>query len=286
MLQLSLKVVGGRHDGKQIPINGKKFLIGREEDCHLRPNSDMVSRHHCVFTVDEYSVRLRDFGSTNGTMVNGKRIKGEVQLSHGDQIQIGKLEFIIQMSHTADAATTPDKPEVAEQSTPGSEILTGSDTVFDIPVHSPEESSSTAPAQTDAAPAAAEAPAGPGVYEGDTQILSAEQQRQAQLAYEQAAQQAGYPPQPQYGYPPQQMHPGQQPYPYQQMPPQYYPQQGYPQQPMPAYPQQYQMPPQGYPQQPPQPQEEEQGRVKPELPPVTLPPPEQTGLKNKPEAEK
>lgn len=284
MLQLSLKVVGGRHDGKQIPINGKKFLIGREEDCHLRPNSDMVSRHHCVFTVDEYSVRLRDFGSTNGTSVNGKRIKGEVQLSHGDQIQIGKLEFVIQMSHTADAATSPDKPEAAPQSASSSEILTGSDTVFDIPVHKTEEGSATSPSETNTVPAA-EAPAAPGVYEGDTQILSAEQQRQAQQAYEQAAQQAGYPPQPQYGYPPQQMHPGQQPYPY-QMPPQYYPQQGYPQQPMPAYPQQYQMPPQGYPQQPPQPQGEEQGRAKPELPPVTLPPPEQTGLKNKQEAEK
>ncbi|MCA9004083.1 MAG: FHA domain-containing protein [Planctomycetaceae bacterium] len=284
MLQLSLKVVGGRHDGKQIPISGKKFLIGREEDCHLRPNSDMVSRHHCVFTVDEYSVRLRDFGSTNGTAVNGKRIKGEVQLSHGDQIQIGKLEFVIQISHTADVTTASDKPEAASQSPSSSEILTGSDTVFDIPVHTSEEGSTTPPAETNTAPAA-EAPAASEVYEGDTQILSAEQQRQAQQAYDQAAQQAGYPPQPQYGYPPQQMHPGQQPYPY-QMPPQYYPQQGYPQQPMPAYPQQYQMPPQGYPQQYPQPQGEEQGRKKPDLPPVTLPPPDQTGLKNKQEAEK
>ena len=280
MLQLSLKVVGGRHDGKQIPIKSKKFLIGREEDCHLRPNSDMVSRHHCVFTVDEYSVRLRDFGSTNGTMVNGKRIKGEVQLSHADQIRVGKLDFEIQMSHTADAA--PDKAETAAPAAPGSDILTGSDTVFDIPVHASEENTS-APAEPEAAPAP-QAPAAPGVYEGDTRILTAEQQRQAQQAYEQAAQQAGYPPQPQYGYPPQQMHPGQ-PYPY-QMPPQNYPQQGYPQQPMPAYPQQYQMPPQGYPQQPPQHQEEQQGRSKPDLPPVTLPPPEQTGLKNKQEAEK
>ena len=115
MLQLSLKVIGGRHDGKQIPIKGKKFLIGREEDCHLRPNSDMVSRHHCVFTVDEYSVRLRDFGSTNGTLVNGKRIKGEVQLSHGDKIQVGKLDFEIVISHSPEANVigvgwVPDPP--------------------------------------------------------------------------------------------------------------------------------------------------------------------------------
>lgn len=269
MLQLSLKVIGGRHDGKQIPIKGKKFLIGREEDCHLRPNSDMVSRHHCVFTVDEYSVRLRDFGSTNGTLVNDKRIKGEVQLSHGDKIQVGKLDFEIVISHSANAAQAQNAPEAAAEAAPSGEILTGSDTVFDIPVHKPEDA---AAAETTPAPETP-APASSGVYEGDTQILTAEQQQQAQQAYEQAAQQAGYPPQ-QYGYPPQQMPPGQ-PYPY-PMPPQYYPQQGYPQQPMPAYPQQYQMPPQGYPQQPPP----EQQNKAPEIPPVTLPPPEETGLKN------
>jgi len=266
MLQISLKVIGGRHDGKLIPITGKKFLIGREEDCHLRPNSDMVSRHHCVFTVDEYSVRLRDFGSTNGTLVNGKRIRGEVQLSHADKIQVGKLDFEILMSHTVDKEVIQANPETAAGATPPAEILTGSDTVFDIPVHQPEG--------TPAAPPAPKAPAASEVYEGDTQILSAEQQRQAQLAYEQAMQQqaAGYPPQ-QYAYPPQ-------PYPY-PMPPQYYPQQGYPQQPMPAYPQQYQMLPQGYPQQPPHQESEQSGPVVPELPPVTLPPPESTGLKNK-----
>lgn len=281
MLQISLKVLGGRHDGKQIPIKGKKFLIGREEDCHLRPNSDMVSRHHCVFTVDEYSVRLRDFGSTNGTLVNGKRIKGEVQLSHADKIQVGKLDFEILMSHTAEAESTQTPPATAVGTIPSEEILTGSDTVFDIPVHQAEESQ-IAPAEDSqtASPAPApNAPAGSEVYEGDTQILSAEQQQQAQQAYEQAMQQqAGYPPQP-YGYPPQQMPPGQQ-YPY-PMPPQYYPQQGYPQQPMPAYPQQYQMPPQGYPQQPPQQENEQNEPAIPELPPVTLPPPEETGLKNK-----
>ncbi|WP_339730044.1 FHA domain-containing protein [uncultured Gimesia sp.] len=270
MLQLSLKVIGGRHDGKQIPIKGKKFLIGREEDCHLRPNSDMVSRHHCVFSVDEYSVRLRDFGSTNGTLVNDKRIKGEVQLSHGDKIQIGKLDFEILISHSANTEQAQNTPEAAA---PSDEILTGSDTVFDIPVHKPEDAAAPEVTPTPETPA----PANPEVYEGDTQILSAEQQKQAQQAYEQAAQQAGYPPQ-QYGYPPQQMPPGQQ-YPY-PMPPQYYPQQGYPQQPMPAYPQQYQMPPQGYPQQPP-PEEQQDEPAAPELPPVTLPPPEETGLKKK-----
>ncbi|MFK7777270.1 MAG: FHA domain-containing protein, partial [Gimesia sp.] len=143
MLEISLKVIGGRHNGKQIPITGKKFLIGREEDCHLRPNSDMVSRHHCAFTIDEYSVRLRDFGSTNGTLVNGKRIKGEVQLSHGDMIQVGKLDFEILMSHTAEKEEAKTNSETPAAVPPASDILTGSDTVFDIPVHPAEDSQVT-----------------------------------------------------------------------------------------------------------------------------------------------
>src|SRR5262245_42813153 len=93
MLQAELKVLGGKYQGKAIPLNVKKFLVGREQDCHLRPNSDMVSRHHCVFVVDDYGVRLRDLGSTNGTRVNGELIRTEAVLCDGDQITIGKLDL-------------------------------------------------------------------------------------------------------------------------------------------------------------------------------------------------
>ena len=89
MVAAELKVVGGKHAGQVIPLNRRKFLIGREQDCQLRPNSDMVSRHHCVFSVDDYSVRLRDLGSTNGTLVNGERIRKETVLAAGDRIVIG-----------------------------------------------------------------------------------------------------------------------------------------------------------------------------------------------------
>ena len=93
MISAELKVVGGKHSGQVIPLNRKKFLIGREQDCQLRPNSEMVSRHHCVFSLDDYSVRLRDLGSTNGTLVNGERIQREVVLASADRIVIGNLDF-------------------------------------------------------------------------------------------------------------------------------------------------------------------------------------------------
>jgi len=93
MVSAELKVVGGKHVGQVIPLNRRKFLIGREQDCQLRPNSEMVSRHHCVFSIDDYSVRLRDLGSTNGTLVNGERIRRDVVLVAGDKVVIGNLEF-------------------------------------------------------------------------------------------------------------------------------------------------------------------------------------------------
>lgn len=93
MLQAELKVMEGKHQGKSVPLNVKQFLVGREADCHLRPNSDLVSRHHCVFLVDDFTVRVRDLGSTNGTYVNGERIQGQVVLQPGDSVHIGKLAF-------------------------------------------------------------------------------------------------------------------------------------------------------------------------------------------------
>ena len=89
MLQAELKILGGKHQGKLIPLSTKKFLVGREQDCHLRPNSDLVSRHHCVFSIDDYAIRLRDLGSTNGTLVNGEPVQ-EKELNHDDRITIGQ----------------------------------------------------------------------------------------------------------------------------------------------------------------------------------------------------
>jgi predicted component of type VI protein secretion system len=105
MLEVELRVLEGRQQGKAIPLHVRQFLIGREQDCHLRPNSDLVSRHHCVFTLDDFALRLRDLGSTNGTFVNGQRIQGQVVLKPGDHVSVGKLSFEIVVKEPAQVAT-------------------------------------------------------------------------------------------------------------------------------------------------------------------------------------
>jgi len=97
-MDLKLKIVGGKNAGQEIRVPGKKFFIGRSEDCHLRPGSDLISRHHCVLLVDEGYVALRDFGSKNGTYVNNERVVNERELKAGDCVRVGPLEFEVQMS--------------------------------------------------------------------------------------------------------------------------------------------------------------------------------------------
>ena len=70
-MDVRLVVQGGKNHGQAIPVRGPKFVIGPAEECQLRPGSDLVSRQHCVILMAEGYVAIRDFGSRNGTYVNG-----------------------------------------------------------------------------------------------------------------------------------------------------------------------------------------------------------------------
>jgi len=90
---LKLKVTEGSNAGKQIIISKEKFLIGRADDCNLRPHSDGVSRRHCVIIKTDKAVGVRDLKSRNGTLVNGVKITGDKRLRNGDTLQVGPLKF-------------------------------------------------------------------------------------------------------------------------------------------------------------------------------------------------
>ncbi len=109
-MQAEMKVIGGKQQGKVIPLTMKKFLIGREKDCHLRPNNDLISRHHCVLTVDEYTVRIRDLGSTNGTKVNGQRVTRGALLP-GDELAFASVKFRVHLGPDPDPSEEDEANE-------------------------------------------------------------------------------------------------------------------------------------------------------------------------------
>jgi predicted component of type VI protein secretion system len=241
MISVELKVVAGKHAGQTIPLDRKKFLIGREQDCQLRPNTELVSRHHCVFTVDDFSVRLRDLGSTNGTSVNGETIRKEVVLQQGDHVTVGSLEFQIVINEVRSAART-DRVVAATDETivPGSETLTemtplrqtddvSADTSLSAIQQIPADVPTIPVEETQEVVALPDRTASVG----DTTVISQPILMPGEIPY----QQMGYPPmygQQPYGQMPM-AYPGQ-PYPGQPYPGQPYPGQPYPGQPYPGQP--------------------------------------------------
>lgn len=92
-MQFKLKVIGTNQEGRELKINQPQFMVGRADDCHLRPHTDQVSRYHCSIMTENNTITVRDMGSRNGTFVNDEAISGECELKHGDRLRIGPLEF-------------------------------------------------------------------------------------------------------------------------------------------------------------------------------------------------
>jgi len=120
-----LKILFGPLSGQTIPVLAGKLIIGREEDCHLRPPSEFISRHHCVLLLDEYTLRIRDLGSKNGTYVNGRRIgKGESILSPDDFVSVG--DFVLQVDFSpVTAEVSNGQPAASPPSLNGTGVFDG-----------------------------------------------------------------------------------------------------------------------------------------------------------------
>ncbi len=126
-MDVKLIVTKGKHVGKQLRIAKPKFLIGRAQDCHLRPVSELVSRHHCAIIIEDGSVAIRDFGSKNGTYVNGERVTGERELKNGDRLKVCELEFEVQLAVSVGGERKPKVESVQEAAARTVEAKTADD---------------------------------------------------------------------------------------------------------------------------------------------------------------
>jgi pSer/pThr/pTyr-binding forkhead associated (FHA) protein len=121
-MDVRLKVLVGKNSGQELTIPGPRFFIGRAEDCQLRPRSDLISRHHCVLLIEDAFVAVRDFGSKNGTIVNGQRIVGERELKSGDHLTVGPLEFEVVVQTPVPAKKRPKVESVKEAAARTAEV--------------------------------------------------------------------------------------------------------------------------------------------------------------------
>jgi len=126
-MNAKLVVVQGKPEGMQIPLQGSQFVIGRDPKCNLRPASDLISKLHCVFLVDQNKLTLRDLKSTNGTFVNSQKLDGSVELKEGDLVRVGPLVFAVHIEAAVVADTPPEDDDAMQW-------LMGASSVDDGPV--------------------------------------------------------------------------------------------------------------------------------------------------------
>ena len=116
-MDVQLVVVKGNPRGRTLSFGPGNYLFGRGTECHVRPESEWVSRQHCLLSVTTNAIHLKDLGSTNGTLVNGQRLVGERDLAHGDTIQVGPLALQVHLIADAKLSTDDSMVEASKQTT-------------------------------------------------------------------------------------------------------------------------------------------------------------------------
>ena len=74
---------------KEVSVGQSEVSIGRSPENSIVIDNPAVSNHHARVFYEEGRLMLQDFGSLNGTFVNGQRVK-MAQLKSTDSIAIGK----------------------------------------------------------------------------------------------------------------------------------------------------------------------------------------------------
>ncbi|MFA5624592.1 MAG: FHA domain-containing protein [Bradymonadales bacterium] len=86
--------VGDKFAGEEFSLSESQNSIGRTEDNYILLSDPSISRNHAAIHNLGITSRLTDLGSSNGTFVNGKRVKGDILLQSGDEIRFGNIRFI------------------------------------------------------------------------------------------------------------------------------------------------------------------------------------------------
>ncbi len=97
------KLVIRDDEGRQtvVPLKLDEYVLGRKQGSRIRLVERNVSRQHAKIrkggeSAEAQTFTIEDLASFNGTYVNGTRLDGSRQLSHGDSIQIGDYRMVLQ----------------------------------------------------------------------------------------------------------------------------------------------------------------------------------------------
>ncbi|MEP7121861.1 MAG: DUF4388 domain-containing protein, partial [Byssovorax sp.] len=106
---LALRFISGKYQGGEFPLGAQpEIIVGRSSELDMVLVEDMVSRRHARIACGEQIV-IEDLGSTNGTFVNGEKIK-KATLKEGDRVLIGTS--ILKVVSTDPGAPMPRRTDL------------------------------------------------------------------------------------------------------------------------------------------------------------------------------
>jgi pSer/pThr/pTyr-binding forkhead associated (FHA) protein len=95
--------------GPPVNLSKEVTLVGRNVGCDLRLDHKSVSKLHCVLVKTDGLVLIRDLGSTNGTRVNGQRVRRAALLPN-DLLHIASFNFRVLFGPSEVAPPLPNEP--------------------------------------------------------------------------------------------------------------------------------------------------------------------------------
>jgi pSer/pThr/pTyr-binding forkhead associated (FHA) protein len=138
MTDFALRFISGKYQGGQFKLKmNREIIIGRATDGDMVLVEDMVSRRHSKITTFDDKITIIDFGSTNGTFVNGERVNSDpVELKEGDRVLIGTsvLKLVVDEDSQNEIAQSEGMSGVSDRRTTMSITRHMSGSIDEIPL--------------------------------------------------------------------------------------------------------------------------------------------------------
>ncbi len=126
-MNIILEMKAGPSPGRKLIIaEGQKSVIGRAPSTNFSfPDDKFLSSNHCALDAMREGCHLTDLGSSNGTFLNGSRVK-EALLKEGDELVVGHLTFLVHLSERLGAANPVSQKSGATSAPPSAAAASSS----------------------------------------------------------------------------------------------------------------------------------------------------------------
>jgi predicted component of type VI protein secretion system len=115
MAQFRFVMRSGPTVGRTFPLEGNEISIGRDTSNKISINDAEISRKHARLLWRDEGYVLEDFGSTNGSFVNGQRLSGSIPLKVGDLVALGEnVVLMVEADYDPDATRLSSRAKVVK----------------------------------------------------------------------------------------------------------------------------------------------------------------------------